>query len=423
MKRFIIIFVILFAFTQCFCQKTNKKVKTKKKPVIEKPLEIPLPARSSDCFFPVKLQLDSNFGPTEPLQGFGFVNEIHRDSQTKNVFEQEHNTVWYILDIPYKGKLIIDITPKGESDDYDFLVYKYTDKYFCNRIDKNRVKPIRSVMSAGNIDKKGKTGLSLTGTAANIGKNSFEPYGRYIDVLPGESYVIVLDNLTDNGLGHTIRAEVYTPHTPLFIQPIDSTNKQRTTANIRVKETETDREVLNLTDAGSTKVKLLPNTSYDIYITKNGYFDYYRHTSYNDVLDSKDSVLSARLIEIKVGSSIPLKGNLTFDEEEGGKMSLLPESLPILDDLATILSNYPQINIEVIGRIPTEGLNVRRDNEMTKQRAELIKTYLVSKGIPESNITTRGSSIKELEKQIAEQNKMKNGLIYPNCEIKIKSTR
>jgi hypothetical protein len=49
------------------------------------------------------------------------------------------------------------------------LVYKYTDKYFCNRVEKNRVKPIRSIMSALNTNNKGTTGLSLKGTAANIG--------------------------------------------------------------------------------------------------------------------------------------------------------------------------------------------------------------------------------------------------------------
>jgi hypothetical protein len=38
---------------------------------------------------------------------------------------------------------------------------------------------------------------------------------------------------------------------------VDSINKQRTTANIYIKEVETDREVLNAVDAGNTKVKLL----------------------------------------------------------------------------------------------------------------------------------------------------------------------
>jgi outer membrane protein OmpA-like peptidoglycan-associated protein len=424
MKR-ILFFLLALALVQIstFGQVT-KRAKTKKKvAVIEKPAEIPLPPRSADCFFPVKLPLDSAFGPTEPLQGFGFVNEIHRDAQTKNVFEQEHNTVWYQIDIPYKGKLLIDITPKGESNDYDFLVYKYTDKYFCNRVEKNRVKPIRSIMSALNTNNKGTTGLSLKGTAANLYKNTTEGYGRYIDVLPGESYVIVVDNLTDGGLGHTIRAEVYTDYAPLYIQPIDSVNKQRTTANIHIKEVETDREVLNAVDVGNTRVKLLPNNSYDITITKSGYFNYYRHITYQAAATTKDSIITARLVEIKVGSSIPMKGDLAFDQDEQGNTVLLKDSYSVLDDIVKTLTDYPQIKIEVIGRIATEGLNLRSDNEISKKRADAIKDYLVSKGIPESNITTRGSSIKELEKQIAAQNKTRGKVFFPSCEIKIKSSR
>lgn len=424
MKRILLVILILSLVQLSAFAQTTKKARTKKKVVVpEKPIETPLPPRSADCFFPVKLALDTTFGPTEPLQGFGFVNEIHRDAQTKNVFEQEHNTVWYQIDIPYKGKLLIDIKPKGESDDYDFLVYKYTDKYFCNRVEKNRVKPIRSIMSALNTNNKGTTGLSLKGTAANLTKSSTEAYGRYIDVLPGESYVIVVDNLTDGGLGHSIRAEVYTDHAPLYIQPVDSINKQRTTANIYIKEVETGREVLNAVDAGNTKVKLLPNNSYDITITKSGYFNYFRHTTYQDAATSKDSILTARLVEIKVGSDIPMKGDLYFDQNDQGSIVLMQESYNVLDDVIKTLTDYPQIKIEVIGRISTEGMNLRSDNQITKKRAEAIKDYLVSKGIPESNISTRGSSIKELEKQIAEQNKTRGKVLFPPCEIKIKSAR
>ena len=201
MKRVLfIILVVCFALSDIDAQTTKRKKKVvKKQPVIEKPAEIPLPPRSSDCFFAMNLILDSAFGPTEPLQGFGYVNEIHRDAQTANVFDGEHNSVWYKIDCPYSGKLILDITPKSQNDDYDLLVYKYTDKYFCNRVEKNRVKPIRSIMSAPNGNINGKTGLSLTGTVANIGKNSTEAYGRYIDVTEGESYIVVLDNLNDGG--------------------------------------------------------------------------------------------------------------------------------------------------------------------------------------------------------------------------------
>ena len=317
---------------------------------------------------------------------------------------------------------IIDITPKGASDDYDFLVYKYTDQYFCNRIEKNRVKPIRSVQSISSSDVKGKTGLSLKGTMAHIKKSSDAAYAKYIDVKAGEKYIIVLDNLTDGGLGHTILCEVWTDFAPLYIQPMDSIKAQRTTADIYVKELETGRVVVDKKDAGSMKIKLLPGYTYSVNLSKEGYFRMHRTISHAQAA-AKDSVFSARLVEIKPGSNIPLEGELYFDNNEQGEVILMQECYPALNGIIKTLNEYPQINIDIIGRIATEGLNVKKDNEISKKRAEAIKNYLISQGINETRIKTRGSSIKELEAQIKDQQKLKNKIITPQCEIKISAKR
>lgn len=421
MKR--IVFLSL-ALVLCFSlsAQTTKKKKKKPAPKPTAPIEVALPERCSDCLFAAKLQVDVPFGPTEPLNGPGFVNDIHRDAQTPNVFEQEHNSIWYHLDIPYDGKLLIDVTPKAASDDYDMLVYQYTDKYFCNRVEKNRVKPIRSVQSVCNADFKGKTGLSLTATTAHIKKSSDVPYAKYIDVKGGESYVIVLDNLTDGGLGHTINCEVWTKFAPLYIQPTDSLKSQRTTADIYVREIETGRIVVDKKDGGSMKIKLLPGYTYSVNLSKEGFFRMSRTVSY-DQATGKDSIFTARLVEIKTGANIPLGGELYFDSDEQGQTVLMQESFPSLDGIVKTLTEYPKINIEIIGRIATEGLNVRKDNEESKKRADATKDYLVGQGISETRIRTRGSSIKELEAQLKDQQKLKNRILTPNCEIKISSLR
>lgn len=417
MKKIITLSLILLLSLGLAAQSKGKK-KSTKKPTPPAPVEVTLPDRCSDCFFPVTLQADIPFGPTEPLRGHGYVNEIHKDAQTKNVFEQEHNSIWYFLEIPYDGKLLIDITPKSFSDDYNFIVYKYTDKYFCNRVEKNRVKPIRSVQSVVNTEIQGKTGLSLKSSTAHISKESTEAYGQYIDVKAGESYVIVVDNLNDAGLGHTITCEVWTNYSPLVINPIDSLLQQRTTANLHVKELETGRTVIDKQNAGSTRIKLLPEKTYEISLNKEGFFNYTRKISHAQAI-GKDTILSARLVQIKPGSPLPINGELYFDNNESGELFLMQESHKNLDEVVSILTQYPQINVNIIGRIMTEGLNVKKDNEVSKKRAEAIKKYLVSKGIAESRITTRGSSIKELEAQIKEQSKSRNKTINPPCEIRI----
>lgn len=417
MKKIIFLSLILLLSFGLAAQSKSKKKKPNK-PAPQKPVEIVLPDRCSDCFFPVTLQVDVPYGPTEPLRGHGYVNEIKRDAQTKNVFDGEHNSIWYFLTIPYDGKLLIDITPKSFSDDYDFIVYKYTDKYFCNRVERNRVKPIRSVQSVANTTLKGKTGLSLNSTTAHIPKESDEAYGKYIDVKAGESYVIVLDNLNDGGLGHTISCEVWTKYSPLIINPIDSLLQQRTTANLHVKEIESQRVVMEKQNAGSTRIKLLPEKSYEITLSKEGFFKYTRKISHAQAI-GKDTILSARLVQIKPGSPLPLNGDLYFDNNEQGELFVMQESYKVLDEVVSILKEYPQINVNIIGRIMTEGLNVKKDNQVSKARADAIKKYLVSQGISETRITTRGSSIKELEAQIKEQSKSRNRTLNPPCEIKI----
>ena len=162
----------------------------------------------------------------------------------------------------------------------------------------------------------------------------------------------------------------------------------------------------------------MPERTYEISLTKEGFFNYTRKISHAQAI-GKDTILSARLVQIKAGSPLPINGDLYFDNNESGELFLMQECYPALKDVVQALTQYPQINVNIIGRIMTEGLNVKKDNEVSKARAEAIKKYLVSQGIAESRITTRGSSIKELEAQIKEQSRSRNKTLNPPCEIRI----
>jgi hypothetical protein len=424
-KKFFLTLVMTLAIVVGAYSQQPKQVKTNKgKKPIPKPqiLETPIPARSADCFFAAPLQIDVPFGPTEPPRGYGFVSEISKDAKTKNVFDQEHNSVWYILTIPYDGKLCIDVTPKAIADDYDMLVYKYTNKYFCNRIIGNKVTPIRSVMSTGNTETKGITGIGLKGKLPHVPKTSTAAYASYIDVTEGEQYVFVVDNLASGGLGHTILATINTEFAPLTVLPIDSVKRERTTADILIKDKENNNIILEKEDAGAQVIKILPRKDYTITLKKDGYFNYRRDVTHAQAV--KDSILTARLVQIKSGSKLPINGYLYFDVDELNNFTLLPESYTALDDVVKTLQEYPQLVVEIIGRIPTEGFSLRKDAENSRLRAEAIKKYLIGRGIPDANLKTRGSYIKELEAQLTQQKKSKSGsVLTPNCEIKILKTQ
>jgi outer membrane protein OmpA-like peptidoglycan-associated protein len=130
------------------------------------------------------------------------------------------------------------------------------------------------------------------------------------------------------------------------------------------------------------------------------------------------------LVEIKAGSKLPIRGDLYFDVDELNNITLLPESYPALDEAVKTLQDYSRIVVEIIGRVPTEGYSLKKDAEISRLRAEAIKNYLIGRGIPESNLRARGSYIKELENQLANQKKSKSGvLLTPQCEIKILKTK
>lgn len=76
--------------------------------------------------------------------------------------------------------------------------------------------------------------------------------------------------------------------------------------------------------------------------------------------------------------------NFAFD-----KSDLLHESYPVLDRAAKLLGDNPDVNVEIEGYtdyIGTEAYN----QKLSVDRAQTVKSYLVSKGIAENRLTTVG---------------------------------
>jgi len=74
---------------------------------------------------------------------------------------------------------------------------------------------------------------------------------------------------------------------------------------------------------------------------------------------------------------------------ESGKATLKPSSYPVLDQIAKILMENPTYKIEVQGHTDNVG-KPEKNLELSEKRALAVKEYLVSKGIEESRISTKG---------------------------------
>jgi OOP family OmpA-OmpF porin len=74
---------------------------------------------------------------------------------------------------------------------------------------------------------------------------------------------------------------------------------------------------------------------------------------------------------------------------ETGKSALKPESYTVLDIVAQSLVANPQIRIEIAGHTDITG-SATLNRRLSQARAEVVRAYLVSKGVAPTRMTARG---------------------------------
>ena len=87
-----------------------------------------------------------------------------------------------------------------------------------------------------------------------------------------------------------------------------------------------------------------------------------------------------------------------------GKATIKPSSFPTLDAAAKVLTDYPDLRVEISGHTDDTG-TLERNLQLSGERAAAVKGYLIGKGIANDRIETRGAGPNE---PIAD-NKTKDG--------------
>ncbi|NJO02863.1 MAG: OmpA family protein [Bacteroidia bacterium] len=75
---------------------------------------------------------------------------------------------------------------------------------------------------------------------------------------------------------------------------------------------------------------------------------------------------------------------------EGESTRLLEESIPNLKKLRKLLKKHNRMIIELAGHTNGGGINCKRREELSRQRAEVIKNYLVDHGIKSHRVQVKG---------------------------------
>ncbi len=407
----IITYLQFFVFNSSFAQ-TKYLIKTE----------------NADCSNPIELK-DTLFGPTNAPDGYGKINEFNAPKEDLYSFEKEHNTVWYKFTIKQNGILTFDIFPISPKDDYDFLLFKYTDKNFCDSIKNGKVKPIRSNISRNNKQINSKTGLSNDATEDFVHSGYGNPYSKALTVKKGEIYYLVLDNVYANGMGHTLNIHLKVTSPTIKKKPVDKNvvvkkdtvkvipKKDIGKAAIRIvlldsltnESINGDIELVNITkqkyktpeisrkDTSVLNGKIIAGQKFLLTVVSKGYLPYCTQiiTKKTDTL----IVFNVNLQKVEAGIQYNAENILFY----GNETKLLPISFVALNNLINFLKENPTVKLQVQGHVNSPKkytFNIPKKifiHRLSKKRAKLIFSFLVKNGIDKNRLSYKGMGAKRMK--------------------------
>ena len=375
--------------------KKGKKGKGEEQPAVQ---FTELPYNSNDCLYAINLYPDVPYGPTNVPDGGGRVMEITRDKNNPNVFEIEHNTAWFKFKIPYSGKLLVTLTPQDPNDDYDFLIYRYTDQYFQNQLISGRAKPVLANLSLPDTATKGAIGVALAGRDKFIPKTATTPYCATVDVAKDEYYYLVVDKPLNGGKGFTLKVSVGADFFMPTVVFNDPKQRKNVDVDILIIEKNTDnRIVMKSPSYKGGKVSFMPGFDYVMYVKKDGYFSIYKE--FNANIFKEDTLMKITMNRIERGARFEVS-DIYF--EDGETKLLEKESEPALSTYLQMLKNQPEVFFTIKGYVASYGFDVEKDMEISLGRAESVRKYFIDNGIVENRMCAQGMTKAEIKKAAAE---------------------
>ena len=352
---------------------------------------------AGDCHdaVPITLVKPSQYGPTQSPHLFGAKQEITSTDRNSEVsFAQEHNSAWYLLSIKYDGELTFEIVPTDSTNDYDFLLYPYRDSTFCDQLMARRISPIRSNIAANvHALDHGATGLSQTARQDFHRQGVGDQFSRSLAVKKGEKYMLVLDNVTPNGRGHTIF--FHTLISAAIKGQVLGGDSLPIVADVQLSDPKGQTVAQTRTDASGKydfKATIERNTSYSLTFSNDSSFI---GTKIINTSNTKDGhtfpEIKTVLPKLKKGGKYTL-GNINF---YGNVAILLPESYPSVEALAKLMKKNKHMRIMIEGHVNGAGATEAEKRsteyqELSENRAKTVRLCLLNAGIAADRMQTIG---------------------------------
>ncbi|MEA2040937.1 MAG: OmpA family protein [Bacteroidota bacterium] len=308
----------------------------------------------------------------------------------KQNFDYSKHPTWYKFTVPQSGILLFDVIPVKNTDNYDFILYN-ADENFCANY-KDAV-PVRSNIQPPKYEQGGKTGLSVSAESST--------YEKGFEVKKGEEFYLALNNVYENGKGHTVELRY------LNIAEIAGVVKNKKNGHLlkaKVEWANKRNEDMKLTGKTSKKGQ------YKLHIPLSGrenYFPKYTLTAFaekfipeiktystQDAKKLDNEIIDFELSKIKKGLNNDGLGIMYFLPNED---NMEPNSEVVFDKLLLLMKSNIKIEITLHGH--TNGLypSTNVDLELSEQRADAVKNSLIREGVAENRIRIEGyGSTKEV---------------------------
>ncbi|MES2591840.1 MAG: OmpA family protein [Bacteroidota bacterium] len=352
-----------------------------------------------DCRDAVNINVEkvTSYGLTIPPIGFGTIQEIKsKNKKDKFSFEEEHNTAWYLLNIKFEGDFVFEIIPQDTTNDYDFLLYKYTDTSFCEKLLRKEQKPIRSNLSRISTLTKGNTGLSADAVDEFVNQGIHAPFSKFIHVKKGEKYMLVLDNVYPEGKGHTIKFN-YVKQVTISGVVTDADSLPVKTAEVSLTN-EKGIVIKQLTTGMDGKyfinTTLKENVNYTLVFSSDSSFISTQTLNTKD-LESTNSFNDIRTIlpKLKKGSKYKLS-SINF---VGDAATLLMESYASVEALSKLMLKNKRMVIRIEGHINGTSRQSNKDCQtLSESRAKTVYNFLIKKGIEKERMSIVGFAAKKM---------------------------
>ncbi|MGB3948711.1 MAG: OmpA family protein [Bacteroidia bacterium] len=371
------------------------------KPTVKNSIKKQLAPVSCDCKSLISIPINQStiYGPTVAPIGYGELQEITAFSKSDKLnFEKEHNSAWYLLTINHEGELVFEITPTDSTNDYDFLLYQYTDSNFCEQLQQKQLIAIRGNLARNNTKEKGITGLNgetdFEFSAQGVNNN----WSKSIQVKAGNKYVLVLDNVYPNGNGHTIKFN-FVKNVSINGTVTDAANVPLANAEVLLEDNDGNTiKQINTDNKGTYAIdlKLKEGINYSLSFSADSSFIETQIVNTKLLYKKPNAFTDIKTVlpKLKKGEKY-IVTNINF---YGDSDELIKQSYPSVYALTKLMKKNKKMVIRIEGHVNGEGSRTSASSHqlLSEQRAKKIYTLLAEKGIENERMSTIGFSDKKM---------------------------